>query len=115
MKMLITIWGKDVAPRFDLASEVLMAGVEPETGEVKEKKTLVLPVTSAEELCRFILSEGVELVVCGGIENEYYQFLVWKNVKVIDSVTGPHSKALVLAARGELEQGAILTGKKEEA
>ncbi len=112
MKVLLTIWYEDVAPRFDLASEVLMAQVDTSSGEIREEKTLVLPSTSAEELCRFILSEGVELVVCGGIENEYYQFLIWKNVKVIDSIIGRYDKALELVASGGLEPGAILKERK---
>lgn len=113
MKVLITIWYEDVAPRFDLTSEVLTAKVAPESGEIREKKTLVLPAPSAEELCRFILSEGVETVICGGIENEYYQFLAWKNVKVIDSVIGSYEKALELLGRGRLEAGVILKEREE--
>ncbi len=115
MKILITIWHKDIAPRFDLASEVLMAETDGETGEIKSKKTMVLPSTSAEELCRFILSEGVETVVCGGIENEYYRFLVWKHVKVVDSVIGPYAEALERAAKGALKEGAVLEERREEA
>ncbi|MFO8058328.1 MAG: NifB/NifX family molybdenum-iron cluster-binding protein [bacterium] len=113
MKVLITIWHEDVAPRFDLASEVLTADVDPENGEVKGKKTLVLPAPSAEELCRFILSEGIETVICGGIENEYYQFLAWKNIKVIDSVIGSYEKALELLGGGELEAGTIFKEREE--
>jgi predicted Fe-Mo cluster-binding NifX family protein len=106
-KVLITIWLDDVAPRFDLASEVLIATLDS-GGAVEKRKTLVLPSVSAEDLCKLILSEDIEVVICGGIENEYYQYLGWKKVQVIDSVIGPFERALELAGSNSLEPGAIL-------
>jgi predicted Fe-Mo cluster-binding NifX family protein len=109
-KILITIWHDDVAPRFDLASEVLVAAVN-EGGKIEDKKTLVLPSISAEDLCQLILSEGIDIVICGGIEKELFQYLNWKKVQVFDSVIGPFEKALELARMDKLEQGAILFEK----
>ena len=106
-KVLITIWLDDVAPRFDLTSEVLIA-TPGSNGAVEKRKILVLPSVSAEDLCQLILSENVEVVICGGIEDEYYQYLGWKKVQVIDSVIGPFERALELAATNSLEAGAIL-------
>jgi len=106
-KLLITIWRDDVAPRFDLAAEVLIAELDA-GGEIESRKTLVLPTVSAEDLCRFVLSEGINVVICGAIELEYYQFLNWKGVRVIDSVIGPYEKALELARKGQLKEGSIL-------
>jgi len=110
MKTLITILKNDVAPRFDLASEVVIAVLDQ--GKVQTRKNLILPAVGAEELCHLILSESVELVICGGIENEYYDYLNWKKVQVIDSVIGPVERALELAGMGRLESGAILIKNK---
>ena len=52
------------------------------------------------------------MVICGGIEKEFYQYLNWKKVQVVDSVIGPFEDALELARNGTLEQGAILLEKK---
>jgi len=106
MKVLVTIWKNDVAPRFDLASEVLIAFLDDE-GNISSKKTLVLPTVSADELCHLIISENIDEVICGGIENEYFEYLNWKKIKVIDSVIGPYEKALELAGRGELKEGVV--------
>jgi len=106
-KLLITIWRDQVAPRFDLTSEVLVATVDS-TGEVLHSKTVVLPNVSAENLCHMILTEGITTVICGGIEEEYFQYLTWKKVKVIDSVIGSHDQALEFARGDRLEPGAIL-------
>ena len=108
-KLLITIWRDQVAARFDLTSEVLVATVDS-TGEVLTSKTVVLPTVSAEDLCHMVLTEGITTVVCGGIEEEYFQYLTWKKVTVIDSVIGPYDRALEFARGGRLEPGAILSG-----
>jgi predicted Fe-Mo cluster-binding NifX family protein len=112
-KLLITIWRDQVAPRFDLTSEVLVATVDS-TGEVLHSKTVVLPTMSAEDLCHMILTEGITTVICGGIEDEYFQYLTWKNVKVIDSVIGPYDRILEFARTGRLEPGAILRGEASQ-
>jgi hypothetical protein len=57
-----------------------------------------------------ILTEGITMVICGGIEEEYFQYLTWKKVRVIDSVIGPYDRALEFARGGKLEPGAILSG-----
>ena len=108
-KLLITIWRDQVAPRFDLTSEVLVATVDS-AGEVLQSKTVVLPTVSAEDLCHLILTEEITTVICGGIEEEYFQYLTWKKVKVVDSVMAPYDRALEFASAGKLEAGAILGG-----
>jgi predicted Fe-Mo cluster-binding NifX family protein len=67
-----------------------------------------LPQASAEDLCQLILNEGVEVVICGGIENEYYEYLCWKKITVYDSVIALYSQALRAVVDGRLHSGAIL-------
>ena len=106
MKILITVTEKDVAPRFDLANEIVVA--KSEDGKISGRpRTILLPRPSAEELCGLILKEGVSLVVCGGIEENHCSYLTWKKVKVIDSVIGPYQDALIAACNGDLLPGAI--------
>ncbi len=106
-KVLICLYGNEVAPRFDLATEVLMAFLE-EDGRVHGERVVVLPQASAETLCHMVLTENIQVVICGGIEEEYYQYLTWKRVKVLDSVVGNAHKALDRLARGRLGVGDIL-------
>ena len=100
-KVLVTLYGNEVAPRFDLATEVLIASVDKE-GAVREEKTMVLPQASAEKLCHLVLTEEVKAVICGGIEQEYYDYLIWKRVEVIEAVVGAYGSVLARFARGEL-------------
>jgi len=77
-------------------------------GSLSEERTIILPEASAEALCHLILTEKVDTVVCCGIEDEYYQYLTWKKVKVIDSVVGPYSRVLDKVTKGTIRNGEIL-------
>ena len=113
MKILITLRDNDVAPRFDLTTEVLI--VETDGGKATSKpRNILLPGPSADELCSLIIKEGVSLVICGGIEEAHFQYLVWKKITVIDKVISPASEALHLAKAGMLTPGAILRNSKGE-
>ena len=106
-KVLITLHGNDVASRFDLATEVLIASLDSD-GKVVEEKTMVLPQASAEKLCHLILTEEIQVVICGGVEEEYHQYLTWKRVTVMDSIIGPYQRVLARLGEGSLKTGDIL-------
>jgi hypothetical protein len=105
-KILIVLHEDDVAPRFDLAMGVYVAQLTPE-GQVLDDKTLVMPRASAEDLCRLILTERISAVICGGIEQEYFDYLTWKQIRVIDSVIGNHEWALGRLLQDRLQPGDI--------
>lgn len=105
-KILIPVHEKDVAPRFDLATEVLIVVADADGGV--RKKTIVLPRASADQLCHLIITEGVRTVICNAIEDDYYQYLAWKKVEMIDSVIGSSESALDRFVKGTLSAGDIL-------
>lgn len=107
MKILITAQGDFVAPRFDLAAEVVIATVEG--GQtVGKPRTIIMDRPSPEDLCSIIMEENIALVICGGIEERYYQFLTWKKIKVVDFIIGDHESVLKKAIAGELKPGDLL-------
>lgn len=105
--MLITLHGAQVAPRFDLATEVQIFQLADD-GRLMEEKTVVLPRASAEQLCHLVLVEKIQAVICGGIEDEYYKYLIWKNVKVFDSVIGSSRAAVERFRLKALRSGDII-------
>jgi len=109
MKIMITIRGDFVSPRFDLSSEVIIATYYDQQ-LMEEPRSLLLADVSAEILCDLALKENVAIVVCGGIEEEHYQFLTWKKITVIDAVIGPYPDALQLIIDNRLKPGTILPG-----
>lgn len=112
-KIIIPISGNEIAPRFDLATEVLILIIEKSLARPDEK-IIVLPQASADKLCHMILTEGIKTLICCGIEEEFYQYLNWKKVKIIDNVMGSHRKAVKLYLAGDLKPGDILLKRKIE-
>ena len=110
-KVLICLYGNEVTPRFDLATEVLIASID-EDGKVRGERVVVLPQASAEMLCHMVLTESIQVVICGGIEEEYFQYLTWKRVSVLDSVIGDYKEALDRLAEGRLQAGDILVERE---
>lgn len=108
MKILLTLRDTDIAPRFDLTTEVLIVEADGNKPFIGKPRNILLPGPSADELCSLIIKESISLVVCGGIEESHYQYLAWKKIPVIDKVIGPAAEVLRLAASGGLKAGMIL-------
>ena len=106
-KILIPLYGEEVAPRFDQATEAWVGWVE-DRGRVKKERILLLAQSSAEEMCQLVISENIEAVICNAIEDQYFDYLQWKKVRVIDSVIATMQQALTAFARDELVPGSIL-------
>lgn len=110
-RVLVPIYRTEVHPRFDRAGEILLAAFG-EDGQVLERKNLVLAQPSADEICNHVLRERVTHVICGAIEEEYYHYLRWKRIDVLDFVAGPAEEALERFIRGELKSGDVLFDRK---
>lgn len=109
MKILITARGDFVSPRIDLSPEVIIAAYYD--GQLlEEPRSIIVSDVSSEIICELALQENVATFVCGGIEDQYYQFLTWKRIRVIDAVVGPHGDVLRMAVNNTLQPGIILPG-----
>ncbi len=109
MKIMITIRGDFVSPRLDLSSEVIIATYYD--GQLlEEPHSIIISDVSAEKICDLVLKENVATVICGGIEEQHYQFLSWKKITVIDAVVGPHARVLHEAMNNTIEAGTIFPG-----
>ncbi|MCF8107216.1 MAG: dinitrogenase iron-molybdenum cofactor biosynthesis protein [Desulfohalobiaceae bacterium] len=104
--ILITIQGNHVAPRFDLTPEVWLGNYDPQTFE-PQGRILVLPQPSADKVCQMVIDEGVSIVICGGIEAQYHEYLRWKRIRVYDSVLGKYADAVQALAAGRLQSEMI--------
>jgi len=106
-KILLTLADDMIAPRFDLTTEILIVSAESKRTTVPPR-SMLLPGPSADELCGLILKEEITTLICGGIENEHYQFLSWKKVRVIDRVIGATEDVLITFLTSELRESAVV-------
>jgi predicted Fe-Mo cluster-binding NifX family protein len=109
-RILIPILDNEIAPRFDLATDVLIVTLVWVDGRIvdREDKVVVLDHPSPEAVCRLVIVHTVNTVICGGIEGEYYDFLEWKGAQVLDDVVGSTADVMNVFLAGELESGMIL-------
>ncbi len=112
-KITITVHQNHISPRFDLATEILIILISNHS-VIEEKKSIVLPRSSADELCHLLLSENINTLICGGIEEEYYQFLKWKKIDIFDSVVGDWKVAFQNWIENTLKPGDVLTDRMIE-
>lgn len=104
---MIPIQGDFVAPRFDQATEIFIARYE--NGSIQGKtRTIIMESPSDEGLCQMIVEEHITDMVCGGIEELHYNFLVWKKVNILDGIIGKWQVALEKTLNGTLKQREIL-------
>lgn len=109
MKILLVLQGAWIAPRFDLATEVLIIQIDAQGSPAGEPREILLPGPSAEELCRLILKEGITHVICGGIEEGHYRYLTWKGLKVRDHIIGTGKEVLRhFLANGVLDPDTVM-------
>lgn len=106
-KVLIPLFENELAPRFDLAGEALIVSITRETsvmGRVEEK-VVVVDGPSAESMCRLAIKENTQTVICAGIEKEFFDFLEWKGIRVLDDICGPVDVILEAFLGGTLAAG----------
>jgi hypothetical protein len=112
-RIMIPIYKDEVAPRFDLATEVMVAIVS-NNNTIEEQKTVVLPRSSPEDLCHRMLSENISTLICGAIEDEYYQFLKWKKLSIFDNVSGKWKDAFEIFLNHSLHSRDLLSQRMIE-
>lgn len=112
-KLSIPVHHEGIASRFDMATEVFVIELD-ENMNVLAKKTIVLPRSSADELCYLMLAEHITTLICGAIEDEHYQFLKWKQIAIFDSIIGGWSDALDRWRQNTLQSGDVLSERQVE-
>jgi predicted Fe-Mo cluster-binding NifX family protein len=106
-KVAIPILGEEIVPRFDLTTEVVIL-TTTKSWEIQDKKIIVLPRSSSDELCHTLLAQEINTLICGAIEDEYYEFLKWKKIAVFDGISGAWTQAFNRWKNQTLNPGAIL-------
>ena len=106
-RVLIALRGNEVAWRFDQTAEALVCDIDAD-GAVTSRAEIIFARHSAEDLCEYVLAHNIGTVVAGAVEEEYYHYLRWKRVDVIDNVAGELGPVLERLAGGRLSSGDIL-------
>jgi predicted Fe-Mo cluster-binding NifX family protein len=113
MKIAIPAFHSKVSPRFDTAQELVL--LEVIDGKVINRERQPLQAYSAAGKIKKLLEQGVDTLICGGIDRLSRQQIGFNRIEVYSWVTGEIEDAVSCFLRNGLNSGTILgsNGKKE--
>ncbi len=113
MKIAIPAFHSKVSPRFDTAQEWVL--LEVIDGHVINRERQPLQAYSAAGKIKKLLEQGVDTLICGGIDRLSQQQIAFNRIEVYSWVTGEIDDAMSCFLRNGLNSGTILgsNGKKE--
>lgn len=113
MKIAIPAFHSKVSPRFDTAQEVVL--LEVIDGNVINRERQPLQAYSAAGKIKKLLEQGVDTLICGGIDRLSQQQIGFNRIEVYSWITGEIDDAVSCFLRNGLNSGTILgsNGKKE--
>ena len=109
MKIAIPIFGNRISPRFDFSPEIWV--IEVERGKVVKQERLFTTNLSLPHRLEQITSNGVDKVICGGIDGLSRNQLVNKGIDVVQDVIGDADIVIDLFLRGRLRPGFCCEGR----
>jgi len=103
MKIAIPIFGKRISPRFDFSPEMWV--IEVEGGKVVGRQKFLTANLNFSQRLEQITSNGVDKVICGGIDGLFRDQLGSRGIDVVQDVIGDAGIVVDLLMRGRLRPG----------
>jgi predicted Fe-Mo cluster-binding NifX family protein len=103
MKIAIPIFENRVSPRFDFSPELWI--IEVESGEVVSQEKFPTANLNLPKRLEQITSNGVDKIICGGIDGLSRNQLGSRGIDVVQDVIGDAEIVFDLFMRGRLRPG----------
>jgi predicted Fe-Mo cluster-binding NifX family protein len=103
MKIAIPIFGERISPRFDFSPEMWV--IEVEGGKVVGQEKFPSENLSLPQRLEQITSNGVNKVICGGIDGFSRDHLGSRGIDVVQDVIGDAEVVIDLFMKGSLRSG----------
>jgi predicted Fe-Mo cluster-binding NifX family protein len=110
MKIAIPLFGSRISPRFDFSPEMWI--VEVEKGEVVREEKLFTGNLNIFQRLEQITSNGVDRVICGGIDGFSRNELGCRGIDVVQDITGDAEIVFDHFMRGRLRSGLCCEGRR---
>jgi predicted Fe-Mo cluster-binding NifX family protein len=103
MKIAIPLFGTRISPRFDFSPEIRIITVED--GKVVHQENFPVAHLNLPQRLDQLASNGVNQVICGGIDGFCLNQLGNKGIHVLHNVVGKAEVAFNLFLKGRLRPG----------
>jgi predicted Fe-Mo cluster-binding NifX family protein len=112
VKVAVAYVGDSVAPCFGFSGSITIFTIERR--RVVDKTDFWLQSRDELDRVRLLRDQGVETLICGGIQERIEDILQAHDIEVISWVTGTIDDLLKAFIRGELEPGSGRLGCKPD-
>lgn len=112
MKVAIPHFGDSVAPCFEYTATIAIFSVEDT--EVVGQTDYSLQSQRAFDRARLLRDQGVDTLICGGIQDRFEDLIRANGIQTISWVYGTVEELLDLFLRGELSAGQGQSDEKNE-
>ena len=109
MKIAIPMFGNRISPRFDFSPEMWIIDVEG--GKVVRQEKLPTAHLNLPQRLEQITSNGVNQLICGGIDGFCQNQLGSRGIDVVQDVIGEAEIVFDLFMRGRLRPGLCCEGR----
>ena len=92
MRLAIPLFGPRVSPRFDCAPRLLVLSLK--NGKVVSREEIPLNLLTAWQRVEKLKELGVQIVICGGIDEGSKCWLVDHKIQVVPLVTGEAGRVI---------------------
>ncbi|MBW2257079.1 MAG: NifB/NifX family molybdenum-iron cluster-binding protein [Deltaproteobacteria bacterium] len=101
MKVALPRFGKYVAPCFEHTATICIFAVNE--GRIGKQTDFTLTSEESLDRVRLLKDQGVDVLICGGIQDRFQAMVEGLGILVISWVSGSVSELLDLFVRGQLE------------
>ncbi|MGC9421914.1 MULTISPECIES: NifB/NifX family molybdenum-iron cluster-binding protein [Vibrio] len=102
MKVALTIWNNRISPVFDVAQHVLL--LEAQQSVIQQQQVVDLPVDSAINKLTFLVSQKVDLLICGAISRSLQLAIEEQGINVYPFCSGEVSELIECWQKDQLER-----------
>jgi predicted Fe-Mo cluster-binding NifX family protein len=103
MKIAIPLFGNRISPRFEFSPEIWI--IELKDGEVQSEERFPTNSLNLPQRLDQLASNGVNKIICGGIDSLSLNLLGSRGIDVIHNVVGEAQEGINLFLRGLLRPG----------
>jgi predicted Fe-Mo cluster-binding NifX family protein len=105
-KAALCLWEERIAPRYDRSQKVLIVTVQD--GSVVDETAYAVGHLEREELCKALVAQKVDTIICGGVVDPCRRILTQAGVEIIDNVIGSPQAVLQRLLAGALSPGMVV-------
>ena len=105
MVLALPVLDGRVAPRLSLASDFLV--IRESEGAIEDKKVVHIAGMTPFEKAGPLKNEGVEVLICSGIERVFFDYLETVKIRVVPEVAGSLDEVIESYLKGTLSTGPV--------